>query len=208
MFPSIPAGNFSEWLQNTLSSQTKDGSDVPCGSCTACCTSSQFIHIRPDEVQTLKQIPKTLLFPAPMLPQGHVLMGYNEQGHCPMFIEGKCSIYVNRPQTCRIYDCRIFAATQIELDNEAQISIRDQARRWKFQYPNLADQATQSAVHAAARFLTERQDLFPPKTLPHHPAVLANLALKVHQLFLSGTESGTSNPLSVSESVQAILKLL
>jgi hypothetical protein len=54
-------------------------------------------------------------------------MGYNDKGECPMFVENKCSIYSDRPRTCRVYDCRIFSATKIELDSEAQRSIRDQA---------------------------------------------------------------------------------
>lgn len=49
--------------------------DVPCGSCTACCTASQFVHIEPDEADALAHIPRQLLFPAPRLPRGHVLMG-------------------------------------------------------------------------------------------------------------------------------------
>ena len=47
-------------------------SDVPCNGCTACCTSSQFVHIGPDETDTLAHIPAELLFPAPRLPRGHV----------------------------------------------------------------------------------------------------------------------------------------
>ncbi len=68
------------------------GSEVPCGSCTACCTSSQFVHIGPDETDTLARIPAALLFPAPRQPPGHVLLGYDERGHCPMLVDGRCSI--------------------------------------------------------------------------------------------------------------------
>ena len=62
----------------------EQASDVPCDGCTACCTSSQFVHIGPDETDTLAHIPAALLFPAPRLPDGHVLLGYDEHGHCPM----------------------------------------------------------------------------------------------------------------------------
>ena len=86
------------------------GSEVPCDGCTACCTSSQFVHIGPDETDTLARIPRRLLFPAPRLPAGHVLMGYDENGHCPMLVDGACSIYEHRPRTCRTYDCRVFPA--------------------------------------------------------------------------------------------------
>src|SRR5262249_465616 len=110
----LPAGEFSSWLRLTRRAlQLKNiGADVPCGECNACCGSSYFIHIKPEETQTLNRIPKALLFPAPGLPKGNVLMGYNEKGECPMLIDNKCSIYEHRPQTCRDFDCRIFAATK------------------------------------------------------------------------------------------------
>ena len=90
------------------------GSDVPCGTCTACCTSSQFVHIEPDERDALAHIPAELLFPAPGRPRGHVLLGYDERGHCPMLVDGACSIYAHRPRTCRTYDCRVFAAAGVD----------------------------------------------------------------------------------------------
>ncbi|MBL7688506.1 MAG: YkgJ family cysteine cluster protein [Bdellovibrionaceae bacterium] len=203
------AGNFSRWLNDTLSNQKEDrGADVPCGDCTACCRSSQFIHIRPDETRTLKRIPKKLLFPAPSLPKGNFLMGYNDKGECPMFIENKCSIYSDRPRTCRVYDCRIFSATKIELDSEAQRSIRDQARRWKFEYPDKTDTALQAATLAAADFITKNRDSFSPEILPRHPAMLANLALKAHGIFLEEAGEMKVTPGNPIDVVNAILKIL
>lgn len=204
----LNAGVFSQWLNNTLSNQRKNvGANVPCGDCTACCRSSQFIHIRPDEIQTLKRIPKKLLFPAPNLPKGHVLMGYNKNGECPMFIENKCSIYSDRPQTCRIYDCRIFSATNIELDFEAQQAIREQARKWQFDYPQQIDHSTQAAVHAAASFIIKNRQLFPEKSLPSHPAVLANLALKAHHIFLEEIDDTKTKEADPGDIVKAIFKI-
>ena len=110
----LPAGRFSSWLRRTRSAQLEEnGVDVPCGECNACCKSSYFIHIRPEETQTLSRIPGELLFAAPGLPEGNVLLGYDENGHCPMLIDEKCSIYEHRPLTCRTYDCRIFPAAGI-----------------------------------------------------------------------------------------------
>lgn len=84
----LPAGRFSSWLCRTRSAQVKEnGVDVPCGDCNACCRSSCFIHIRPEEMQTLALIPGELLFAAPGLLEGNVLLGYNENGHCPMLID-------------------------------------------------------------------------------------------------------------------------
>src|SRR5664280_1492290 len=109
----LDAGDFSPWLASINGAlRGEHGSDVPCGDCTACCTSSQFIHIEPDELDTLAQVPSELLFPAPRLPDGHVLMGYDERGHCPMLVDDRCSIYEHRPRTFRVYDCRVFAASR------------------------------------------------------------------------------------------------
>ena len=107
--------------------------EVPCGDCTACCTSSQFVHIEPDETDTLAQIPAALLFPAPRLPEGHVVLGYDERGHCPMLRDGRCSIYDHRPRTCRTYDCRVFTALGVDPD-DATGAISRQVRRWRFTF--------------------------------------------------------------------------
>src|SRR6476619_2441220 len=113
----LPAGDFGAWMTEMQGAlRGERGSDVPCNGCTACCTSSQFIHITPDETDTLSRIPTGLLFPAPRMPQGHVLLGYDEQGHCPMLIDDKCSIYEHRPRTCRTYDCRVLPAAGVGID--------------------------------------------------------------------------------------------
>ena len=114
----LSAGDFSSWMIEIQGAIRGDhGSDVPCDGCTACCTSSQFIHVGPDESDTLAHIPTDLLFPAPGLPPGHVVLGYDERGHCPMLIDDKCSIYEHRPRTCRTYDCRIFPAAGLDLED-------------------------------------------------------------------------------------------
>lgn len=127
------------------------GSDVPCGECTACCTASQFVHVEPDEADTLARIPAALLFPAPGLPRGHVVLGYDERGHCPMLVDGACSIYAHRPRTCRTYDCRVFPATGIVPDDQPLIAER--ARRWRFSHPTEHDRAAHESVRATGALL-------------------------------------------------------
>jgi Fe-S-cluster containining protein len=150
----LPAGDFSAWL-SAMESALRDEAavEVPCGGCTACCTASQFVHIAPDETATLAHIPAELLFPAPGQPKGHVLLGYDEQGHCPMLVEGRCSIYEHRPRTCRAYDCRIFAAAGLDVDAEddRKAPIARRARRWRFTFPTDDDRRRQAAVRAAVR---------------------------------------------------------
>ncbi len=183
---SLPAGELSAWLAETRRAQRLPtvGADVPCGSCTGCCRASYFIHIRPDEQAALARIPKALLFPAPGLPAGHLLMGYDAQGRCPMLVEDRCTIYEDRPQTCRDFDCRVFAATGVALDEEGpQAGIAERARRWRFALPSERDRRELAITRAAGAFLHEQRERFPPGALPPNPAQLAALAIRVYDVF-------------------------
>lgn len=181
----IPAGCFSSWLRRirlTLLNDTE--AVVNCGECNACCKSSYFIHIRLGETRTLSRIPREIVFPAPGQPQGNVLLGYNETGYCPMLIEDKCSIYEDRPLTCRTYDCRIFAAAGIMAGEEDKSQINERIRRWKFKYPSKRDLDQHSAVKLTTKFLRENSTLFPAGFVPSNPTQLALLAIKVYEVFL------------------------
>jgi Fe-S-cluster containining protein len=188
---TIPAGEFSRWLNRLESAMNGQGdSDVPCGECTACCTSSQFVYIGPEEKQTIAHIPRKLLFPAPGR-DGYIL-GYNERGHCPMFMNTKCSIYAHRPRTCRTYDCRVFSATGISPDKN-QPGITSRANEWKFSSPSPRDQLDQDAVRAAGKSLLDHPELL-PGGMP--PTQLAALAVRLHSLFLTADPPGICQPLA------------
>jgi Fe-S-cluster containining protein len=181
----LAAGTFAAWLAEMLRALDGDGdSDVPCDGCTACCTSSQFIHIGPDEADTLARIPAELLFPAPRLPSGNVLLGYDENGHCPMLIDNRCSIYEHRPRTCRAYDCRIFPAAGVEPDDDQQPAIARRARRWRFEHPAEEDRVLHDAVRAAGTFVREHRDQLPHGTAPVNASQHAALAIRRHADFL------------------------
>ena len=180
---SVPAGRFSDWLVEVGRAIDGDqGSDVACGSCTACCTSSQFVHIGPDETDALAHIPSALTFPAPGLPAGHVLLGYDERGHCPMLVAGACSVYDHRPRTCRTYDCRVFPAAGLE-PGEHQRQIGERTARWRFEIADDDDRARLDAVRAAARFLQDPASGLDPG-LRANPTQLAVLAVEIHATFL------------------------
>lgn len=191
--PALAAGAFSSWLRMLQGAlEGERDSDVPCGSCTACCTASQFIHIGPAETDTLAHIPGDLLFPAPGLPRGHVLLGHDDRGHCPMLVDERCTIYAHRPRTCRTYDCRVLPAAGVDADDD-QPRIARQASRWRFDHPTPADRVEHDAVQAAATFLRDDPEV---RALGSPRATrLAVLAVEVHDLFLArDAGSGAASP--------------
>jgi Fe-S-cluster containining protein len=208
----VPAGEFSEWLRGTEASlRSGDGeSDVPCGACRGCCRSSMFIHIRPEETQTLQRIPRALLFPAPGLPKGHVLMGYSDKGHCPMLVDNQCSIYAYRPQTCREYDCRVFAATGVAIDERTQAEIARRVREWVFDYRSQESREEHRMLKEAAAFLQKNRDLFPPGSLPSYPVQMAALVVRIYRLFcdMSVSTGGVSFGRPDAAIAQAILSAI
>lgn len=177
------AGQFSAWLIDFIKTmEGKVSANVPCGKCVACCTSSKFVHIRPSDKKALNIIPKELLFPAPGLPKGYFLLGYDENGYCPMFKDGKCSIYESRPETCRQYDCRLFAATNIPVEKENS-AINRQVKEWEFSLTTLEDKEKYQLVQKAANFLLSNRNCFPDSYLPLSNSQLAVFAIRIHGEF-------------------------
>lgn len=189
----LPAGPFGAWLHQTERAIAGlVDATVPCGPCSACCTSSQFVHIEPDERDALAHIPAELLFPAPMLPEGNVLLGYDEHGRCPMLVDGACSIYEHRPRTCRTYDCRVFAAAGLDVAADDKPDVARRARRWRFEHATTADQVAHDAVRAAARFVGGRPDVRPPGAPAPTTTQLAVAAVEIHRTFLTTDADGAS----------------
>jgi Fe-S-cluster containining protein len=179
----LPAGDFGAWLESMRAALRHEAdADVPCGDCCACCSTSHFVHIGPDEVETLAEVPGELLFAAPGLPDGHVVLPFDGRGRCPLLDEGgRCTIYAHRPLTCRTYDCRVFAAAGLDADRE---EISERARRWRFACPSDADAEQLAAVAAAARWIPAHAAAFPGGEVPDDPAQLAVLAVRVADAFL------------------------
>lgn len=144
--------DFTTWLTDIRAAlRGERDAEVPCNGCTACCRAAQFVAIEPDETETLARIPAELLFPAPLRPAGHVVLGYDERGHCPMLVDDRCSIYEDRPRACRMYDCRVFAATGIDPDKP---EIATRVREWQFTYASVADRIDQDTLRTEAAGLS------------------------------------------------------
>nr|AIA14421.1 Flagellin N-methylase [uncultured bacterium]AIA14446.1 Flagellin N-methylase [uncultured bacterium]AIA14819.1 Flagellin N-methylase [uncultured bacterium] len=167
-----------------------------------------FIHVRPEETEALRRIPKPLLFAAPGAPKGHLLLGFNERGECPMLREGRCSIYEHRPQTCRDFDCRVFAASGILPAEEGpQGEIARRARSWRFDLESQEDREHYDAVQAAGLFLREQSHAFPPETLPRTPVQLALMAVAIYEIFAALGLAPAAKP-NVSEIAREVLAFM
>lgn len=84
--------------------------DVPCGECTRCCE-TLAPYLTPEEISSGKY-PLSFTAPDDALRNfdseaGPVVTIYRKPtGGCGMFVNGKCSIYEDRPKSCRQFDCR------------------------------------------------------------------------------------------------------
>ena len=151
---ALEAGDFADWRARLLDALERGAEmDVPCGSCTACCRSSMFVHVEPDEVETLRRIPRALLVPAPGRPNGHLVMGHDEAGRCPMLGDDGCTIYEHRPRACRTYDCRVYTAVGLRPSDDGKPLIEERTTRWRFSFTTDADRVAHEAVTRAVRFL-------------------------------------------------------
>lgn len=190
----ILAGSFGKWLEETRAALRGDGgAEVPCGDCVGCCVSSYFIPIRPQDADAKASIPAQLLVVAPGQPNGHSMMGYREDGTCPMLHAGKCTIYKQRPQTCRDYDCRVFAAAGIAAGGDDKNVINKRVSEWRFHYESECDRRAHRAIQTAAAFIQDKRDSFPGRRAPTAPTGIAVLAIKTFSVFLNTDLSGFSD---------------
>jgi hypothetical protein len=123
-------------------------------------------------------------------------MGYDKNGLCPMLANSKCSLYEHRPQTCRDYDCRVFAAAGIAAGSSEKAVINQRVASWKFSYPTAQDRAEHLAVQAAASFMHKNATSFPGGRVPDNPSQLAILALKVYSVFLNKDRTATNSQIA------------
>jgi uncharacterized protein len=182
---SHAAGPFSDWLRAMRAALAGSSSmNVACGDCVGCCTSSYFIKVRAHETAAMARIGADNLRPVPGSTGGDKLMGFDSQGHCFMFANGGCSIYAHRPETCRTYDCRVFAASGMNAGPE-KLAINQRIASWRFDYPSTRDRDEHRAVTAAANFIRQHPIRFPGGRVPSRPSEIAVLAVKSYEVFLN-----------------------
>ena len=200
---SPPAVPFAVWLRSVQAALAEEQpADVPCGECNACCRTRHHIHVRPEERRALARLPRRHLFPAPDLPPGNLVLGYDAAGHCPMLVHGRCTIYEDRPIVCRTYDCRIYAAADVIADREA---IAEQVRRWEFSHLAPEDRERHAAVRAAASFIQEHAESLPSEAARHEPLRVAVLAIAVHESFLEDAPRAIGHRSSDRDKARAVV---
>jgi hypothetical protein len=181
----LSAGRVAPWLEQMVVALRGAGeTDVPCGECVACCSSRQFVHVEPDEHAALARIPEEVRFPAPGLPAGHVVLGYDDRGRCPMLGERGCTIYAHRPRACRVYDCRMFVATGVDPDHDQPAIVR-QVRRWRFEPETADDTAVLVALRSVAAALDDPAS-YPGDRVPSRASQRAAIAVGLHELGRGG----------------------
>jgi uncharacterized protein len=191
----IDAGLFADWLQAMRAALAGDGgTDVPCGECRGCCVSGYPVPIRPRDAPMRAAIPAGHLVAS----AGREFMTARPDGTCPMLVNRECSVYGRRPQTCRDYDCRIFAAAGIDAGGPARSVINERVRAWRFRYRDDADHALHDAVRTAALFLATKGDRFPFGTAPTSPSGIAVTAVAVCELFLAPAAAGRDDAATVA----------
>ncbi len=176
--------------------------DVPCDGCVGCCISSYAIPLRPTDKAALAAVPDRYL----RMPMDGRLarMDYRDDGSCPMLEAGGCTIYADRPQTCRDYDCRIYTATQLLPDGKRPL-IRDRVFAWRFEFATPEERIQRDALQRAARFISQHAALFPPAVRAHSAAAVAVLAVKTWTLFAHEKGDGPEDP-SPQEKVMRVLE--
>ncbi len=97
---------------------------------------------------------------------------------------GQCTIYAQRPQTCRDYDCRVFTAAGMEAGGADKAVINRRVREWRFQFSLEQDRQAHEAIKAAAHFIRDRPRAFRTGHRAANPLGIAALALRVYPVFL------------------------
>jgi uncharacterized protein len=200
------AGPFSEWLEAMRAVlRGERAAQVPCGTCVGCCVSSYPIPLRPADRIAQEQVPEQYLIHSPGIKAGHLLMGFRDDGSCPMFEMGCCSIYPHRPQTCREYDCRIHAAAGTLPAGDRPL-IHQRVNAWRFSYPRPEDGHQSRAVLRAARFIEAHSSEFPASIRATSPTAVAVLAVKVYPLFAAMPDDPLLDETGVRQRVAQVLE--
>lgn len=198
----VDAGSFGQWLaaMRAVLRGERDA-DVPCDDCVGCCISSYPIPLRPEDARARAEVPEEFLL-GTMAAGERWMMGFREDGSCPFMETGRCGIYTDRPQTCRDYDCRIYAAAGLVPDGNRAI-IERRVKQWDFSFTSDEEREAAAAVRRTARFIQENAARFPASLRAGSATAAAVMAIKCFPAISAAEATG-----SESEVTQRILMAL
>ena len=122
-------GAFAWLTQFVESLRSNNGVSVPCGECNACCRAGYAVRTSDGG----------LLLPQP-------------DGSCSELQCGKCSIYSDRPQTCRYYDCRTHLFSGVDPENPA---ISEALKGWRVPTITPEDAAVVAIIRTIATAISD-----------------------------------------------------
>jgi len=187
---TVDAGEFGAWRRAMAAALRGDGgTDVPCGSCVGCCSGSWPIALRTDDAVVLPRVPADYVIEVAGAPPGVRYMGYRPDGTCPLLEAGRCTVYAHRPQTCRDFDCRLFAAAGLASAGANKSLIDARIAAWRFQYATDDEVAIHRAMCDAAAFLVACGGEAGAVRLPTTPVAIAGLAFKAYDVFLEAADA-------------------
>ena len=178
---TVAAGEFGAWLRQMQAVLRGEGGiDVPCGSCRGCCVSGYPVVLRDADAAVTAQVPAQHI----ALSHGLRYMTARPDGTCPMLQDGDCSVYALRPQTCRDYDCRVFAAAGLLPGGPQRWVINQRVAQWSFDYADDRQRHVHQAVRDAAAFIQRVAGTALAPQWSAAPTAVAVLALKAWPAFL------------------------
>jgi Fe-S-cluster containining protein len=160
------AVGYSSWHRRWIKGQHEGAASVPCGDCTVCCRSFDEIPLTKgfDDFAAYRTRPSQH-YDVPVLEK-------NADGSCVHLVDGACSVYSNRPFTCRTFDCRIYhtlsenSVAHLPPDDTIKVLRETAQRRFAFVTKEPDDHTFITRLNAAVQKVQEEQpDASVPRVL-------------------------------------------
>jgi Fe-S-cluster containining protein len=139
-----PFGSVTTFLREHDAGVRAGATKTPCGTCTACCVSKEWAAV-PLSAEEAERFADCAHYSA-----GTWLLDRKPDGSCVKLIEGKCSVYQQRPRTCRLFDCRWAAL----IEAICRFGVADELARsalLQWEAPRITERRDRDALEAIAR---------------------------------------------------------
>jgi Fe-S-cluster containining protein len=129
------------WRNFERAARTGGSVEVPCGGCTACCTSPESApELSRREAARLEHTTDA---------KGRLRLKRKSDGSCVYLVDSKCSIHPNRPVVCQQFDCRVFLLLGCGTSDRM---VQEALRQWESPSIKTAeDRATLTSLRLAVK---------------------------------------------------------